>query len=823
MIRRLLPLIMIVALNILIGSYVLRRNPRRVANQSFAFFAFSVAAWTLFIAITHSVDAASTLSARITFATASVMVFALFLLFRTFPDEARLRWHWSLSIFGFAALILSALSFSSLIVSDAKLKPDGLEITYGPLHPLYGLYTYSCFAVSILLLIKKYRASAGLVRLQFHYLLLGLLLPGLGVTFTNLLIPLIVGTSRTGQYGPYFAVIFLAFTAHALIHYRFMDTRLVIKRGMTFVLALVASVLVLSVGLVAAWAFVPFSIERSHVLLLVLGSVLIGSLIPVLREVFANVLDRYVYRSHLNYPRALREISQALVGILDLDDLVAYTARTTLRTLRAERAAVYLLRDGCFRLYCEHTDIAGEDASSPVTLPTDTPLVEFLTNHREPLVTEEIPQRFPGQMGRSLVADMNQRRWGLVVPIHSENTLQGLLAVGPKMSTDPFFPDELEFLSILANQVGIAVKNAELYKQVLLANESIENILSTMESGVVAVDSQRRVTLCNKAAERMTGLKADVIRHQNIESLPAALWHPLDATLADGRPRTQIESALGDDDGRIIPVVSSTSPLRDASGSILGAVMVFSDLSRLKELEREKRRGERLAAFGAFASGIAHEIKNPLVAIRTFAELLPERFTDDEFRGEFSAVVLREIERIDHLVARLRGLAVPSHISFRNIDIIEPIEETLALLRAQFIQKHIRVARAYGASRTLVSGDADQLKQLFLNLFINALEAMDNQGELRIRLGDRATHDGRILLVEITDTGSGIPETLIGKIFDPFVTTKPKGSGLGLAICRGITDAHKATIRAANVDRGRGTAILIEFPTAPDMEPATTV
>lgn len=823
MIRGITPLLVIVALTTLIGSYVLRKNPRRVANQSFAFFAFSVAAWSLCIAITHNIDVASTLSARLTFSAASIMVFALFLLFRTFPDEAHLRWNWSLRSFGVTALVLSALSFTSLIVADARLDPDGLKVTYGPLHSLYGVYTYSCFGLSILLLIKKYRASAGLVRLQFHYLLLGLLLPGLSVTFTNLLIPLVLGTSRTGQYGPYFAVIFLGFTAHALIHYRFMDTRLVLKRGMTFVLALLGSVLVLSLGLLLVWTLVPFRIESSHIVLLLLGSVIIGSLIPVLRNAFAGVLDRYVYRSQLNYPRALRDISQALVGILDLDDLVAYTARTTLRTLRAERAAVYLLRDECFRLFSEHSDIAGEAAASPAALVVESPLVTFLTHRREPLVTEEIPQRFPGDMGRSLMADMNQRRWGLVVPVHSDHRLLGLLAVGPKMSTDPFFPDELEFLSILASQVGIAIKNAELYKQVLLANESIENILSTMESGVVAVDSQRRVTLCNRAAERMVGLKADALRQNSIEGLPIALCQPLDATLADGRPRTQIESALVDDEGRIIPVVCSTSPLRDRPGSVLGAVIVFSDLSRLKELEREKRRGERLAAFGAFASGIAHEIKNPLVAIRTFAELLPERFTDDEFRSDFSMVVLREIERIDHLVARLRGLAVPSHSAFRTVDIIEPIEETLALLRAQFIQKNIRLARSYGASSTRVSGDADQLKQLFLNLFINALEAMGHSGELRIRLGDRATHDGKLLLIEITDTGSGIPESLIGKIFDPFVTTKPKGSGLGLAICRGITDAHKATIRATNAERGHGTSILIEIPTASDLEPVTTV
>ena len=189
-------------------------------------------------------------------------------------------------------------------------------------------------------------------------------------------------------------------------------------------------------------------------------------------------------------------------------------------------------------------------------------------------------------------------------------------------------------------------------------------------------------------------------------------------------------------------MVCATSPLRDRLGTILGAVIVFSDLSRLKDLEREKRRGERLAAFGPLASGIAHEIKNPLVAIRTFAELLPERFTDEEFRQDFAVIVLKEIERIDQLVGRLRG--VPSvYTAFRSVDTIEPLEETLALLRAQFLQKRINLTRAYTASNTRISGDSDQLKQLFLNILINAVEAMEHDGQLTIRLADLATHDGQ--------------------------------------------------------------------------------
>src|SRR4030095_10152346 len=146
---------------------------------------------------------------------------------------------------------------------------------------------------------------------------------------------------------------------------------------------------------------------------------------------------------------------------------------------------------------------------------------------------------------------------------------------------------------------------------------------------------------------------------------------------------------------------------------------------------------------------------------------------------------------------------------------------SLALLRGQFLQKRINLTRAYAASNTRISGDSDQLKQLFLNIVINAVEAMEQDGQLAIRLADRATHDGQSLLIEVADSGPGIPENMIGKIFEPFVTTKPKGSGLGLAICRGITDAHKGTIRAANVDLGGGTTILIEFPVATELQPAT--
>jgi signal transduction histidine kinase len=254
--------------------------------------------------------------------------------------------------------------------------------------------------------------------------------------------------------------------------------------------------------------------------------------------------------------------------------------------------------------------------------------------------------------------------------------------------------------------------------------------------------------------------------------------------------------------------------LQDRDGSTHGALIVFSDLSRLKELEHEKQRAERLASFGALASGVAHEIKNPLVAIRTFAELLPERFADVDFRDDFSKVVVREIDRIDNLVARLRGIASAPQQQTRSVDVRQPMSETLKLLRGQLEQSRTTVRYASEDEAPFVTIEDAQLKQLFLNILQNALEAMGHGGELSIRVARTQSSGSNWILVEFSDTGPGMSEAVKTHIFDPFFTTKPTGSGLGLAICRSIVDAHRGIIRAENNSASTGTTITIELPAA---------
>lgn len=706
------------------------------------------------------------------------------------------------------------MAFSPLIVKEAYTDGNILKVVYGPLYSLFGVYFLSFFLYSVVFLFKKKRLSTGLGKLQLRYLILGLLVPGFAATVTNLITPLLFGTSRFARYGPLLSIIFLVFTAHAIIRYRLMDIRVFIQKSAVYVCAIVVTVSVF-VALVGLGSYIK-AYDKDSIPLdaAVAIAVVVAIFFQPLKRWLQDSLNRYFYRQTYDYQRTLRDASQKLGTILDLDSLLSHLTQVVAKTLKVEMVAVYLRddREQVFTPKVFPRAVEWQQGPMNPILPLTSPLIEFLECERRLLVRDEGGLNPEDQRFTTAIQELQALGGDIAFPFFQDRVTSGFLIVGPKLSGDPYFAEDIDLLSTLTGQAAIAIKNAQLYQEVSLVNEYVANIVATMESGVIAIGANGRITLFNPAAERMTGLDAKSVRLGPISHLPANLARALEATLADGKPRIQPETMISDATGRLTPISYSTYALRDQSGAALGAVAIFADLTSLKDLEAERRRAERLASFGALASGIAHEIKNPLVAIKTFAELLPERFSEEDFREDFSKVVVREIERIDDLVARLRGLAAPTMHPLAPLDLREPIEDTLALLRAQLEQKGIRLHRLYDPSLPPVAGDAAQLKQLFLNLFMNALEAMEPGGELTVELQARFRGGASTVLAKVSDTGTGIPEALLGKIFDPFVTTKSRGSGLGLAICRRITDAHGATIRAENNPTGRGSTIAITFP-----------
>lgn len=437
-------------------------------------------------------------------------------------------------------------------------------------------------------------------------------------------------------------------------------------------------------------------------------------------------------------------------------------------------------------------------------------VIEAITASHHAMLTDELSGRGPSRGGSTLHVSC-----ALALPIISEDRIIGVISLGPKLSGDPFYPEDLDLLMTLANQAGVAIKNARLYEQVVLANEYIENILSTIESGVVAVNAAMRIVMFNRAAEQLTGLTAEAMKGQLAECLPGCLHDALAATLHNGSPRIEPEIVLPtlrqrSGDLMTLPAICTTSPLRDPDGTVLGAVAVFSDLTPLKELEVERRRAERLAYFEVLASGLAHEIKNPLVAIKTFMQLLPRRRNDDRFIDDFGRVATREMERMERLLERLRTLSGPGDRPRHPLDVRAPIREALESLQPACDEKNITMIASLGPAPCMVRGDHGELEQLFLNLFMNAHEATPPGGTVMIDLARTDEH----VAVTVGDTGPGIPSDLLERVFDPFFTTKQRGAGLGLTICAGIAQTHGARLRAGNRAAG-GACFSVEFSLLP--------
>ncbi len=801
--------------NLWLGLWVWAKSSGNAINRYFGIFSLAVSIWILSNGLGNlfANSYSGYIWARLAFAAASIIALSFFYFAIVFPSPVIQAPRLIIIFFTSAGAAALFTSLTSLMVKGTTLHNGDVKVLYGPLHPAFGAYFIFSAGYSLFLLVRKLRLLDGILAVQVRYLFLGTLITAIGGTFTNLLIPLVFGTSRFSQYGPLFSFVMVAMIAHAIVRHRLMDIRVVIKKSVVYVVAFVAAGAFLT-GLILG-SNVLFPTHRWRLGREILLSLLVALLFHPLKSRIQQAFDRYLYRESYDYQRIIREASRVMATMLDLQPLLAYVSDVIVRTVRPEFVTVYLRnREGQdYHLSLTRSFIENGRARRLETIAGSSPLASVLAKERTDLVRDDLRRDDLDPNIRSALKELGDFGGELALPLLQENQLSGFLLIGAKRSGDPYFSEDLDLLSTLASQAATAVTNARLYAEVVLVNEYVQNILKTMESGVIVADVEGRVTLINSAAERMMGLDSTSLRSGPIGQLPLGLVDSIRATLVDGVPRLQVETTLTGADGQVTPVVCSTSPFSDAQERMLGVVLVFSDLTRLKELEDEKRRAARLASFQSMASGIAHEIKNPLVAIKTFAQLLPKKFAEEDFRDNFSRVATREINRIDDLVERLRVLAAPSK-PLHPLDLREPVEETLDLLRPQLEDRRISVTRLYDERLPAVMGEPAQLKQLVLNLFLNAIEAMEPGGVLTIRLKGGEGSGDSTLRMEISDTGCGIPEELSEKVFDPFFSTKRRGTGLGLAICRGIADAHRATIRAENNSGAPGTTISLAFPVA---------
>jgi len=811
----LLGLFVVALIETALAVVVWRRNPARTVNRWFAAFAAALAAWTLLVGTRRSLaDPTAVLAVvRVLWATAALVPVAFLQFAVVFPRPEPRRPALT-QVATVVGLFMSGLAFSPWIVAGVRPEEgDYLQPVYGRLFPLLGLFIVGGATWGLALLGLKLRRATGFARAQLHYVLLGAGLTALGATTLGILVPLVTGSSRFGVFGPYFALIWLGFTAHSIVRHRLMDVRVAISRTAAYV-----GGWILTAGvLVSASVFVDSLVPRANPTLTPPGAVLLGltasAVFLVVAPRLRRLADRYLYRPAYDARALIREGSRAMGTFADPARVAGAMAALIDRALHVEGVAILgRSRDGrtFAPLATRHVDPAFAWPAEPLT--EAGPLVRELAQESGALVADHLLTR-AATADRADAVLGRLRAWAteVAVPVR-DGRLMALILVGPKLSADPFFADDLDLLETLASELAIGLKNAQLYHEIVSIKEYNERILRHMDSGVIAARKDGVITTFNPAAERILGIEAGAVLTQPIDRLDPAIRAVLRQSLVV-QAESEVEITVSHPEGRVRPLVVHTSALHDHKGEVTGAIAVLNDHSRLKALEEDKRRADRLSALGAMASGIAHEIRNPLVAIKTFAELLPERADDQEFRSTFAKVAAKEIQRIEQLLGRLRALAAPTSFPLRPLDLQGPLAETLDLLRGEADRRRVRFVVEIEHDLPPVLGEPDQLKQLFLNLFLNGLEAMTAGGTLTVTVrADRERADRAVITVRVTDTGPGIPREDLARVFEPFYTTKANGTGLGLAISRSIADAHRAALWAEAGPAGIGTTFVVQLP-----------
>jgi two-component system NtrC family sensor kinase len=406
------------------------------------------------------------------------------------------------------------------------------------------------------------------------------------------------------------------------------------------------------------------------------------------------------------------------------------------------------------------------------------------------------------------------------VPCVSKEGTIAAMALGRKASAEPLSSEDMALLAAVAAQAATAIENGRLYRQLTVKADELErmrefseNILESLNDGLAVVDREDRVVRWNRRLEELYGVRHEDAVGRRLDQI----FDPVFFTVLRSARSESPEGAAfyrgpvaprHEPSRRLLDNVATT-PLRDSDGAIAGTILIVEDISVRVQLEEQLQISEKMASIGLLAAGVAHEVNTPLTGISSFTQMLLQNAEPDDPRTKVLEKIERQPSRAAKIVNGLLNLSRPAQVDSGPIDVNAVINDVLSLLEHQFKPGSIQVRKELSPAPPIVQGIEYKLQQVFLNLFLNARDAMPKGGWLTIV----TKSDGATATVEVADTGSGIPEEQLSRIYDPFFSTKEigKGTGLGLSITYGIVQEHGGTITCDSAV-GQGTRFTLTLP-----------
>ncbi|MBI3049915.1 MAG: GAF domain-containing protein [Acidobacteria bacterium] len=615
--------------------------------------------------------------------------------------------------------------------------------------------------------------------------------------------------------------------ASAIVRYRLMDVEVIVKRGLVYVAALAV---LAAVSVVLLRGFADAFSTGSNWILAVLVTVIALLLAPPVQQAIQEALDRAFYRDRYDYRRALVGFARDLNSDLDLNRLAERLVSRVVETLLVDRMALMLADE-----HAPHFASVAASGGDLPPLPTQSEIGARLGDGHVVALDDPITA---GGFAADEVEFWRAAGLSYFIPCVSKEGTIAVLALGRKETGEPLNSEDTALMSAVAGQIATALENARLYHQLHVKAAELdrlrafnENILESLDDGLLVADLSDRIVRWNRALEELYGIRRgeavgrpleDVFDAPVVDAIRAARRDtPEGATLS--RIRLTGRGAAA---GRTMIVDAAVVPLRasdEGAPATAGTIVILADVTRRVELEEQLQISEKMASIGLLAAGVAHEVNTPLTGISSFTQMLIEGADPEDPRTGLLEKIERQTFRAAKIVNGLLNLARPAAAAGADmapVDLNIVVTDVLSLLEHQLELQHIKVRRELHGAPVVVSGLEHKLQQVFLNLFLNAKDAMPRGGWLSV--STRLDRDRAV--VEVADTGSGIPSEYLARIYDPFFTTKTtgQGTGLGLSITYGIVREHQGSIECESAS-GQGTRFVLEFPPAPAEEPARAI
>ncbi len=738
---------------------------------------------------------------------------ALFLHFvLTFPEKRQFVRNrpWLLALAYVPGAVLLGRHIIALKLAQAsgvlRWDMDRQEIAYGAL----------LFIAAAAVLWNSYqRASTTILRQQLKWVTRGTILAVVPYTLLYV-VPFLMGAlPSTVMKLSVLSLGLLPLTfGYAIFRYRLMDVDLIFKRGVVYTLA-AAAVVGLYFALVAGVAeLVHMQKPGTGPVGLILAVVVTALLFDPVRKWIQDRVDHLFYRTVYDYRRTLIEFGRELSSETDLNALLSSVVDRLSRTLAVDRMAIFLrTEEGEAFAISKSLGInrLGKLDLSFLSAPRPEPAGHMFFEN-----THQVPRETEGAQEAIARLDLNY-----YIPCRAQQRTVAVLGLGKTKKGDYLSSEDIELLETLGGYIGIAIQNGRLYaslQQKVAEYERLkdfnENIVESINVGVMALDMEDRIESWNAQMEVMYALPRWQALTQPVRSIfPPEFVEDFYRVRQNAGINNLYKFRLQTPAGETRTVNVAIAPLVTRKFQVIGRLVIMDDITERVELESQLSQADKLSSIGLLAAGVAHEVNTPLAVISSYTQMLGKQLQGDPQKSGLLEKITRQTFRASEIVNNLLNFSRTSGTEFADVDINKIITDTLALLEHQFKTARIQVQSELTQGISPIQGNAGRLQQVFLNLFLNAKDAMPGGGKLSV-----ATSNGEFVSVRVSDSGSGIAPEHIQRIYDPFFTTKnaPKegqsrGTGLGLSVTYGIIQEHAGKIRVVS-NPGAGTTFALDFP-----------